>query len=72
MAMDAVQSKSSRRQTLLEACVVEAGLDAPVLAAADLVGEDDLKERRVVELLPASEGDAFGQCGSHGLQLEPL
>ena len=51
---------------------METHLDAPVSAAVYLVAEYDLQEGGVVQLLPAGQGDAFGQGGSHGSQLEPL
>ena len=47
-------------------------LDAAVSAAVNLVAEDDLQEGGVVQLLPARQGDALGQGGGHGPQLEPL
>ena len=56
----------------LEAGPVQAGLDAAVVAAVHLVGEDDLQEGSVVQLLPSGQGDAFGQGGGHGPQLEAL
>ena len=40
--------------------------------AVHLVCEDDLQERGIVQLLPAGQGDALGQGGGHGPQLEPF
>ena len=57
---------------LLEAGVAHSQFHAPVGAAVDLVGEDDLQERSIVQLVPAGQGNAFGQGGGHGPQLEPL
>ena len=50
---------------LLEAGLAQAQLQAPVVAPAQLVGEDDLQEVRVVEPLAAGEGDALGQGVEH-------
>ena len=44
----------------------------PVSAAVDLVTEDDLQEGGIVQLVPSGQGNAFGQGGGHGPQLEPL
>ena len=80
--MDADQSKSSRRQISSEPTWWETGalhpeFDAPVgpavdLVAEDLVAEDDLQEGCVVQLLSSGQGDALGQGGGHGAQLEPF
>ena len=48
---------------LVEAGLLQTRLDAAVGAAVDLVREDDLQEGGVVQLLPAGQGDALGQCG---------
>ncbi len=57
---------------LPEAGLLQAHLDAPLGAAVDLVGEDDLQEGGLVQLLPAGQGDALGQGGGHGPQLQTL
>ena len=72
MVMDANQSKSSRQAGLLKAGTLQPHLDAPVGPAVDLVAEDDFQEGGVVQLLPAGQGDALGQGGGHGPQLEPF
>ena len=48
---------------LLEASLAQ--LQPPVVAAAHLVGEDDLQEVGVVEPLAPGEGDALGQGVEH-------
>ena len=50
---------------LLEAGLAQAQLQAPVVAAAHLVGQDDLQEVGVVEPLAPGEGDALGQGVGH-------
>ena len=50
---------------LLEAGLAQAQLQAPVVAAAHLVAEDDLQEVGVVEPLAAGEGDALGRGVEH-------
>ena len=50
---------------LLEAGLALAQLQAPVVAAAHLAGEDDLQEVGVVEPLAPGEGDALGQGVGH-------
>ena len=57
---------------LLEASGAQPEFQAAVGAAIDLVAEDDLQEGSVVQLVPTGQGDAFGQGGGHGSQLEPL
>ena len=57
---------------LLEAGSAQPQFQTAVGAAVYLVGEDDLQEGSVVQLVPAGQGDAFGQGGGHGSQLEPL
>ena len=49
----------------LEAGLAQAELQAPVVAAAHLVGEDNLQEVSVVEPLAPGEGDALGQGVEH-------
>ena len=56
---------------LLEAGVVQPEFQAAVGAAVDLVAEDDFEEGSVVQLVPTGQGDALGQGGGHGSQLEP-
>ena len=51
---------------LLEAGVAQAQLQPPVVAAAHLVGEDDLQEVGVVEPVAAGEGDALVKVLSTG------
>ena len=63
--MDADQSKSSRRQGLLESSLMQAHLDTPVSAPVDLVAEYDLQDGGVVQLLPPGQGDALRQGGGH-------
>ena len=50
---------------LLEARLALAQLQAPVVAPAHLVGEDDLQGVSVVEPLAAGAGDALGQGVEH-------
>ena len=57
---------------LLEAGTLQPRLDAPAGPAVDLAAEDDFQEGGVVQLLPAGQGDALGQGGGHGPQLEPF
>ena len=70
--MEADQSESSSLQELLEAGLAQAQLEPPVVAAAHLVGEDDLQEVGVVEPVAAGEGDALGQRVEHRAELEAL
>ena len=46
---------------LLKAGLAQPELEAPVVAAAHLVDEQELEEVSVVELVPTGEGDALGQ-----------
>ena len=57
---------------LLKTGALEPEFDAPVGAAVDFVAENDLQEGCVVQLFTAGQGDALGQGGGHGAQLEPL
>ena len=57
---------------LLEAGGPDAQFQAAVGAAVDLVGEDDLQDGGVVQMVPAGQGKAFGQSIGNGSQLEPL
>ena len=57
---------------LLEAGPLEAELEPPVVSAVDLIGQYDLQEGCVVELLPACEGDPLRQGVEHGAELEAL
>jgi len=57
---------------LLEAGLAQPKLEAPVVAAAHLVDEEELEEVGVVELVAASEGDALGQGVEHATELESL
>ena len=50
----------------------QAEFQAPVVAAAHLVGEDNLQEVGVVEPVAPRESDALGQGVEHGAQLEAL
>ena len=55
--MDAGPVEVFEAAGLLEAGPLEAELEPPVVSAVDLIGQYDLQERCVVELLPACEGD---------------
>ena len=57
---------------LLEAGPLEAELEPPVVSAVDLIGQYDLQEGCVVDLLPACESDSLRQGVEHGAELEAL
>ena len=57
---------------LLEAGPLEAELEPPVISAVDLIGQYDLQEGCVVDLLPACESDSLRQGVEHGAELEAL
>ena len=57
---------------LLEVGPLETELEPSVVSAVDLIGQYDLQEGYVVELLPASESDSLRQGVEHGAELEAL
>ena len=68
--MDADQVEVFEAAGLLEAGPLEAELEPPVVSAVDLIGQYDLQEGCVVELLPACESDPLRQGVEHGAELE--
>ena len=58
--------------SLLKAGRAHPDLDAPILPSADRISEDDLQEGRVVQVVPAGQGDALGQGVQHGAELQAL
>ena len=57
---------------LLEPGLLEVDFEPAMVPAVDLVGQDDLEEGRVVQLLSPGEGEPFGKGVEHGTQLEAL
>ena len=63
-----MRTSRSLRGGLLEAGPLEAELEPPMVSAVDLIGQYDLQEGCVVELLPPCESDPLrqGVQGSKG------